>query len=129
MANPHKGEVEFEAVGKTYKLRYSTNAICELEDKLDRSFTSIARDIVDAAKQPEKVRFGTLRAIFWAGLQDCHPDLSVKDAGDLMVEVGGVAEAMQLISEAFVLAFPAQEETKGGRPTQLKKGRGIGLAS
>lgn len=32
VANPHRGEVEFEAGGETHILRFSTNAQCALEE-------------------------------------------------------------------------------------------------
>lgn len=116
MANPNKGEVAFDAGGKSYTLHFSTNAICELEDKLDRSFIAISSELAKAASAPEKIRLTTLRAIFWAGLQDHHPDIDLKAAGKLVVAAGGMAGVMKLISEGFERAFP-DPETKDARPT------------
>lgn len=129
MANPHKGQLEFEADGRRLTLHYSTNAICELEDELDRSFISISKEMAAATTEPDRIRFSTLRAILWAGLRDHHPEIDIKSAGDLMISVGGVVKAMQLISEGFSRAFPAPE-SKGARPPKgVRTRNGIGLDS
>lgn len=128
MANPHKGELAFEAGGKTYTLRFSTNAICELEDKLDRSFLSISGDLAKAVTEPDKVRFGTVRAIMWAGLRDHHPNLTVEEAGEIMTQVGGMLPAVGLVTDAFVLAFPSPE-AKDSNPPRPDQKIGTGPAS
>ena len=131
MANKHKGEVTFETDGKNYTLRFSTNAICELEGVLDRSIISISQDLINAEKDPERLRFSTMRAILWAGLREHHPSLTLAEAGDVMTEMGGLAKAVEIIAEGFALAFPepqangADRPQKPSRPTKA----GIGLAS
>jgi hypothetical protein len=133
MANPHRGEVSFDADGKSYTLHFSTNAICELEDKLDRSFVSISNDLAKAVSAPDKIRMTTLRAIFWAGLQDHHPEIDLKAAGKLILSTGGMLGVMNLITEGFARAFP-DPETKGARPQStppqiVANGDGTGLTS
>lgn len=131
MANPHKGEVAFDADGKTYTLRFSSNAICELEERLDKSFTKIGAELQAAVEtDPASIRFGTLRAIFWAGLQDHHPDIDLAAAGDVMIAAGGAVQAMALIGGAFVAAFPAREGGAGNPPKGAgKRKAGTGRAS
>lgn len=127
MANAHRGELAFDVEGKEYTLHFSANAICELEDKLDRSFLSISKDLAAASTDPTQIRMSTLRAIFWSGLRDHHPDIDLQIAGELMIKAGGLAKAMDMISEAFTRAFPAAE-TKAARPpkgVQRKNGTGL----
>ena len=105
-ANPHKGEVSFELVsGETYTLQFTVDAICTLEDLLDKSsmeiFTLLARG-----------RIGTLRAALWAGLQAHHPKISVRDAGEMIPQIraNGDRKALQLVTQAMNLAFGEADE-------------------
>lgn len=132
MANAHKGEVEFTADGKAYFLRFSTNAVCELEEVTGLGANAISRELgawgppVDGKGKPkaetaeqatarlDRVRVTLVRQVFWASLRDRHPDVTIKEAGDLMAEIGGMTEALELLNQAFVRAQPP--ETKGARP-------------
>lgn len=111
MANPHKGEVGFTADGREWVLRYSANALCTLEDALDMSTGEMVARLQDAGG----VRMTTLRAVFWAGLQDHHKDVSKERAGELMDEVG-YDKAGSLIGQAFARTFPEEEAGKKARP-------------
>lgn len=114
MANPHKGELSFEAEGKTYTLVYTNNALVELEDKLDRGIVDLSLEMQSWAKDPQKIRLGLLRAVFWAGFIEHHPDVDVRAAGELITKIGGVAKVTDIVGEALSRAFPA--EVNGARP-------------
>lgn len=123
MANKERGEVSVEIDGKAYKLVYSTNALCELEDVLNRNVNSITAEVQDQSK----VRLKTLRAMFWAGLTEHHPEVDIKTAGDLMT-VGGASAIMTKVGEAFRLAFPEADEVNGRppkKPAAVKDGAGL----
>jgi hypothetical protein len=94
-----KGEVSIEADGKRYTLAFSINALCELEDKLGESVA----DIGSLAAKGK--RFSTIRTVFWAGLHDHHPDLTLQDAGKI-ISAMGIEAADAAVAEAFGLAFP-----------------------
>lgn len=131
MANPHKGEVAFAAGGKTYTLVYNTNALCELEEETGRGFTDImlefqawatptGDDGKPADETPEQIaarvksmRLGLVRAVFWAGLREHHEQITVKQAGNLMTEVGGMLGAITLISRGFTAMLPAVDNDEG----------------
>lgn len=118
MANPHKGEVSFEASGKTWSLRYSTNALCELEDDLDRGIG----DVIESLQTSP--RLNMLRAVLRAGLSG-HK-VNQQQAGDLIDELG-FDRTRELIGTAFARAFPPVEEAGDGeRP---RKGGGTGRSS
>lgn len=123
MANKERGQVSIDIDGKAYKLVYSTNALCELEDALNRNVNSITTEVQD----PSKVRLKTLRAMFWAGLTEHHPDIDLKAAGNLMT-IGGASAVMTKVGEAFRLAFPEADEVNGrppAKPAATKDGAGL----
>lgn len=104
MANPHRGEVSFDADGTLYTLHFSTNAFCELEAEMGVGLMQIAA-LLD---KPEKLSMQNLRLLFWAGLRDRHPDISLTDAGRIM-DAFGMLDAIQLAAKAFEAAFPAPQ--------------------
>lgn len=123
MANPHRGEVSFEADGATYTLRYSANSLCELEESLGRGVIEITRELASWKDSPEKIRFGLIRAVFWAGLREHHPELDLKAAGELILAAGGAVEAMVKIGEAFGQAFPSPQNDGAGQVGEMKVSR------
>lgn len=120
MSNPHKGEVSFRAGDKDYTLRFSVDALAELETALDRNINSIASEIQD----PTNFSVKTLRTIFWAGLQDRHR-MSFDDARDVLRALS-MAQAVELVSKAFTLAFPEAEEPANPPQPGAQEKPGIG---
>src|SRR5262245_35215807 len=127
MANPHRGEFEFTAAGKAYKLHYDNNEFVELEEMLDRGVVGIFLEMQQWQTDPNKIRLKWVRALLWAGLRKHHAGVDIRAAGDLIGEVGGVGEAVRIIGEALGKAFP---ETKGENPPgAVPSGNGIGINS
>lgn len=119
MANPHKGEVELKAGDETYILRYSIDAICSLEDRLDKGFPVIAIEMSSAAT----MRLTVVREVLLAGLQEHHPDITLKQAGELIVTAGGAMVVMGKVNQAFAAAFPDTEASEKKSPRQRANGR------
>lgn len=97
MANREKGEVSLTVGGKPYTLVLTTNAMVQLEDL----FSTPDREAT-FQQVLEKVSSGSVRHIrgfVWAALQEYHPTMTVKDAGDFITEAGGL------------IAFSAQLES------------------
>lgn len=109
MANALRGEKSFTADGRAYTVKFSINAICELEDALGLSVAELGTAMAD----PARLRIRMMRALLWAGLRDKHPEVTIEDAGRLLDD--GATRIMPVVAEAFALAFPA-EEKKGARP-------------
>lgn len=122
MANPHKGEVAFEANGERYVLQFSIDAICALEAETGKGIIGLVAEFQD----PDKMSVTLARQILWAGLREHHPELSVKEAGELIPAAGGIAELIKLFGEAFSASFP-QPKANGSRPQKAGSPRnGIG---
>lgn len=111
MANPFRGTVSLTAGDTTYTLSLSTNALCELEDHFGKSVSEVAGML-----GTENVSIKTVRSVFWAALQDHHPDIDIKAAGLLISDVGMQA-AMEALGKAFRAAFP---EKSGSHPRKAK---------
>ena len=147
MGNPQKGEITFEAGGKDYTLVFSNNAFCVLEDYLGRGVLDIYDEIgswsppLDAKGKPKpetekeatarakRIKLSFCRALFWAGLKDRHPEMTIEAAGNLMDEVGGLVGVMKIIANGVAAASPAAKEGGSARPPKKPGGRGTGPAS
>jgi hypothetical protein len=101
MANPHKGEVSFDANGAAYTLRYSINAICELENETGKGIVALMTELED----PTRMSMTLARQIMWAGLREHHPDITVKAAGELISAAGGLMRFVQVLNTAFAESF------------------------
>lgn len=147
MANPVKGETTFEARGKKYTLVYSANAYASLEEELNCGIFEIYDRLNswspprDAKGKPKHetaeqtaarmagVRIGFARAVFWAGLLDRHPEITIREAGDLMSEVGGIVGVYGLIMGGVVKSMPTDQESGSARPPKEAGKGGTGRAS
>ena len=117
MANPFRGAVELKAGEQTYRLSYSINALCELEDAAGEPIAKLANSLND----PENVRLTTVRNLIWAGLLD-HHEVTLKDAGEIATEAG-IPAAMEAVGKALSLAFPEQPDaSEKPRPRKAANG-------
>lgn len=108
MANQNRGEVTFDAKGKTWTLQFTTNAMCEVEDAFEKSIVEVANDLQSEAG----VKIKSIRTLFKIGIGGCD---SVEQAGDLMDAVG-IQAAGELLGKAFSAAFPDADGEGGGKP-------------
>ena len=120
MSNKVKGKLDFEVDGTSYALHFTANGMCELEDAAGcNAMAFLSRMEVQAAGD---LSFGDVRLLFWAGLQEHHPDMTVRDAGALMTELGGIAKAMELTGQAVADSMPKPDD--GGKGNGGKKRKG-----
>ena len=99
-----KGEVIFEADGRSYTMLFSINAICNLEENLGKTINQISESL----QNTETMRMSLARSVFRAGLSDLHPKTTEKQAGEIITNLG-FQPAMDLINKAFSLTFPSEE--------------------
>ncbi|WP_439150831.1 GTA-gp10 family protein [Sulfitobacter sp.] len=114
MANAQKGEITLEAGGETYRLAYTTNAMCELEDATGEALGKIVDKLNDPSNPPG---VKTLRLLLWAALIEHQEEMTVKQAGGICDEIG-MARVGEVIGEALTAAFP---ESSGGKPKASKQ--------
>lgn len=65
-----------KAGANQYRLEYNMNSICDFEDITGLQVAYITKRSLSG--------LNTLRALFWAGLQEHQPDLKLKDAGNII---------------------------------------------
>lgn len=107
MANKVRGEIAAEFNGAPIKLALTTNAICELEDRADRSINDVLAEIGD----PKRARMKTIRLLFWALMLEAKPDATERDAGALIDGMAGDHD--RIMTAAIVAAFPDAEDEPG----------------
>ncbi|NWJ24771.1 hypothetical protein [Rhizobium sp. RM] len=114
MANPNLGQVHLQAGDEEYRISFGINALCELEDVFGKSVQKIVEEDLNG----DDITMKAVRNVVWAGLLDQHPEITVKEAGNV-VSKAGMQNCMDAISKAFALAFP---EAKGSK--NPRRGRG-----
>ena len=120
MANSQKGEVEFEAGGRTRTLRLDTNAMCELEAEFDLGIMRVLAHL-------ELGRMTDLRRIFRVCLVG---GATIEEATEIIDEIGGYLAAADLLEKTVRLAFPrAAEAAKGESPPPMTAALSIGTGS
>lgn len=110
------GEITIAANGKTYRLKFGTYALMELESELGRPFVAIVEELND----PARFSIKTAITMIWAALQDHHEGVSMKEAAAIIDDLG-IQAAADKIGEALVAAFPELEKGAAGDGTENPK--------
>lgn len=132
MTNPHKGEVEFVAGGRPYVLVFTVDALVAMEnaagaiDGLKRKgFHKIVADLAN----PDTLSIELVRVVLWAALRERQPEVTVKEAGELMVAAGGMVASLAKINEAFAASFPEAQPLADPPLPGQKNGTGSASAA
>ena len=126
MANPERGEVRVTVAGVDYLLRYTTNAICTLEERTEERAVPLLKRF--AAMD---TGMADLRVIVWAGLLDHQPPTTLEDAGAVIDAarregvslVGPVMEAFGLALAEMTVGNPPRPATSRSTKTRTTAGR------
>ncbi len=108
MGNPQKGEVSFEAGGKTYIFRLGTYAQSVLEGRTKQSFFKFIQ------RKDDEWTVSDMLSVFYSGLFQKH-QMTEQDVAALIDEIGP-ARTGEIIAEALQLAF-GSESTPSENPT------------
>ena len=107
----YKKEIEEDVfVDRSVKIKMDMNALCELEDVMDMKIPNIGEMV-----QERRLGIKEVRAMLWAGLLHQNPDITMKEAGDILTGAG-FAEALKVVIQAMGEAL-----TGGKTPEQLEK--------
>lgn len=120
MGNPYKGEVSFDAMGKTFTMRLGTNARALVEERMGTSWNALM--LRPAAEWRERDAI----IIMWAGLYQ-HHKMTEEEVGDLIDEIGP-EEVSRITIKAFGLANPKEAPGGNPRPPKRRSQTGTGTA-
>lgn len=107
MSNLVTGKIDFEAGGARYALHFTANGMCELEAAAGCTTMAFLRRLDGSAAAD--LSFTDVRLLFWAGLQEHHPELDVRAAGKVMTALGGLDKAMELVGRAVSASLPGPD--------------------
>lgn len=98
MANKIKGEVALQHDGATYRMRLDFNALAEFEAEIGGDANAVL-----ILQNPAGLNATRTRALFWAGLKQCHPDITKEMAGQIL------SSNLDRLGDAMASAFPDAE--------------------
>lgn len=104
MANKQRGSVDIQ-LDKKRTLRYTLNALAELEDRLGVSVSELAK--VDLGMKQ-------IRTFLWTGLLHEAPDITEQEVGNL-VDFENMEYVSQKITEAFTSSTKNSKGPTGQR--------------
>ena len=101
MANKQRGEVEVRLAGKTWTMRPTFQALCEIEGRTGVGITTLARRCHEG-----DFGAGPIVAVLWAGIRATHDDAPDHDeVGRLVVAegvIGFAAPALEFLLAALL---------------------------
>lgn len=112
-----RGRVSFEADGETHELRYTSNALCRLEDATGKTIMQLGREIESGGEDGSVIK--AIRLMLWGGLPE---GTTLDQAGDILDAVG-FAQAAELIAEAIGKTFAPATGGAPGKPGKSVAGR------
>lgn len=116
MANSKRGQVDLKAGEAVYRLSFSINALCELEDETGKSVNELVAEM-----NVPNPRLSMIRMLLWGALRDHHEAVTLRQAGEIAGDAGMQATG-EAVGKAFELAFPVAKEEPGPRPQKAGKG-------
>lgn len=90
-----------ELNGEEHILRFTLNAMAELEDKFG--------SVETAFDEMEKGRFKAIRAVLWAGLLDENPNYTEQEVGSMM-DITDMVSLTRALNAAGETDMPNEEE-------------------
>jgi len=120
MANPQKGEIEFQIAGKSWTYLLGTYGLAKLEQRMGKPWPSILKDAVDSGWGVDMAL-----ACFHCGLLLHHEPISEREASLLLDELTVEAFTKKFV-EAVQLQFP-QAEAANPTPPAIAKTNGGGM--
>ena len=126
MVNTQRGEVLLQVGDDSYTLESTSDALCQIESVLGCSILKTMNEM----SNPDTASLTNLRAMLWGLLRKHHKNMTLIQAGDLIVPAGGMIEVLKKINDAMAVAFPPPKDDDGPplEPGQSLTGSAIGIA-
>lgn len=111
MANKIKGEVALMHGGKSYTLVLDFNALADFEAEAGVANALVSLQNIAAMSATHT------RALFWAGLKQHHPEITLADAGAIL------SANLDKMGEAMAAAFPDAGPPAGNVAGARRRGK------
>jgi hypothetical protein len=111
------------------KLRFDMNAIAEAETVLQVSILGGGSDNVFAQMKAGKGNIRFLRGLLWAGLLWEDPELTLQQAGNLLLNIERIEEATDGVKKGLELFFQSLGKPKALEPTETLDAETTGSGS
>lgn len=113
-----KGEVPLKVGNKEYRLKFTTNALCELEDRLDKGVS----EVIIAAASKDIPSLNTVRCLLFCACMQYHQEevTSLAVAGHIIDEAG-YSETWIAVVKAVAACLPDPENTQKKTQSQENK--------
>lgn len=128
-ANKARGEIPLQVGDKTYILKLTSNAMCELEGMFDLTMDQVMTGL-------QKGRLTECRALLWAMLQEHHPEITdLKMVGTMIDDAGGIVvvsdklQAMWKLNTSEAPPLPVNGNGRRGNPRKAQRGTGVSSTS
>lgn len=116
MANPERGEGSVTWGGKAYTLRPTFDALCELEERLNKPVDRIMAEM-------EEGRVSSTRSVMWMLLQDEHAiDFPTLKHASTLIEGIGMDHALAVLYR--VMGLNVEEAKSEVNPPDAQAGTG-----
>lgn len=111
MANVERGEASLKWGDKVYTLRPTFDALCELEERLNKPIDQIMGEM-------QQGRLSSVRSVMWCLLQDEHASdfPTLKHASRLIEGIGGADKAMELLYRVMGLNLEWEASSEPNPP-------------
>lgn len=117
MANPERGQVALTVGDRTYTLVTDMDAICQVEALMSAAEGRVVpyvEVVLGAAQHSQR----HVRAIVWGALRQHHEDITLEQAGGLIVQAGGSEKLLETLRKLR----KASEAEGDGRPRKARQG-------
>lgn len=123
MANPQRGEVALTVKDRVYKLVLDFDGICAAEEAMStpNQTVTIAEILLHSARGSHR----HARAIAYGSLVRFQPEMTLEQAGELIVELGGVEAFFETVMKLRKSLEPDPED-KPARPRKARHVNGTG---
>lgn len=134
MANSQQGKAPIDIDGTTYTLSLSIDAMCEIEDEASKRSADPANGVTfqDVVERVNRGDIRSIRLLFWGALRDHHRELTVKQAGELLSKVGGIAAVTKQMGVVMGETEPDPADIAGSTarpPRRQPRKAGTGASS
>lgn len=120
--NPLKGEATVEVDGSTLTLVLDNNAWCEIEEVLDLSYLEVLAKLFASAVEDRPPQNRIMRAILWGATREHHPELTLRDCGDLLMRHSALFDPLSVVVSGSTLSVePVAEDDASGEAMPATK--------